>query len=55
MFVAGDEVMPYGGSTPPDYKPHFYYTLVYKQQIEINGTALRYNYVGNCTGGTVGR
>lgn len=51
----GEDIMSYSGPTPPDYTPHYYYTLLYKQEGEINGTALRYDYDGDCSGGLAGR
>ncbi|XP_045171337.2 uncharacterized protein C56G2.4-like isoform X2 [Mercenaria mercenaria] len=51
----GEEGLTWTGPRPPNDVPHYYYTLLYKQQAEINATELRYKYAGNCSGRLEGR
>ncbi|XP_053376520.1 uncharacterized protein LOC123534091 [Mercenaria mercenaria] len=45
----------YSGPTPPDYKPHYYYTLLYKQRSTLNATEMLNYADSSCSGGLIGR
>ncbi|XP_060564390.1 uncharacterized protein LOC132723646 [Ruditapes philippinarum] len=45
----------YSGPTPPDNKPHYYYTLLYKQKASLNATEMLNYADSSCSGGLVGR
>jgi len=46
--VTGDVVMAYGGPAPPD-STHWYYFLLYKQEMPLNATQLMENYTNGCS------
>jgi hypothetical protein len=55
LLFPGDKGLSWTGPYPPNDSPHYYYTLLYKQQSAINATELMYKYAGDCEERLAGR
>ena len=53
-YIAGDVYKDYMGPAPPDWKAHYYYFLLYRQNTDFSLVRFM-NYTGSCSEHLLGR